>query len=68
MESLAEAFNNEVVKDLSEGVEVKNVKGLPGGFKIGPRDGGYRIGFTGDDFTSLIAEYLRPATKKILFG
>ena len=66
--SLEQAFTNEVVKDLSEGIEVTNVKGLPGGFKIGPRDGGYQISFTGDDFTSLVAEYLRPATKKILFG
>ena len=44
------------------------MKGLSKGFKIGPRDGGYQISFTADDFTSLIGEYLRPATKKILFG
>ena len=67
-EALDKAFANEVAKDLSKGLEVKNVKGLPGGFRIGPKDGGYRISFTGDDFTSLIAEYLRPATRKILFG
>jgi len=66
--ALDQAFSNEVVKDLSQGIEVKNVKGMPGGFKIGPKDGGYRLSFTADDFTSLIAEYLRPATKKILFG
>ncbi|MCR5709796.1 MAG: hypothetical protein K6G79_04875 [Bacteroidales bacterium] len=66
--ALQQAFNNEVVKDLSKGIEVTNVKGMPGGFKIGPKDGGYRLSFTADDFTSLIAEYLRPATKKILFG
>ena len=65
---LEQAFTNEAVKQLSKGIEVKNVKGLANGFKIGPKDGGYQLSFTGDDFTGLIAEYLRPATKKILFG
>lgn len=65
---LEQAFSNEVVKDLSKGIEVKNVKGLANGFQIGPKDGGYRISFTADDFTGLIGEYLRPASKKILFG
>ncbi len=65
---LEQAFRNEVVKDLSKGIEVKNVKGLANGFQIGPKDGGYRISFTADDFTGLIGEYLRPASKKILFG
>ena len=37
-------------------------------FKIGPKDGGYQISFTADDFTGLVGEYLRPASKKILFG
>jgi len=65
---LEQAFNNEVVKDLAKGLEVKNVKGMANGFKIGPKDGGYQISFTADDFTGLIGEYLRPASKKILFG
>ena len=67
-QELEQAFGNEVVKSLSKGIEVKNVKGLADGFRIGPKDGGYRLSFTGDDFTGLVAEYLRPATKKILFG
>lgn len=65
---LERAFTNEAIKNLSAGIDVKNVKGLANGFKIGPRDGGYQLSFTGDDFTELIGEYLRPATKKILFG
>lgn len=65
---LEEAFSNEIIKNLSKGIEVKNVKGLVNGFKIGPKDGGYQLSFTGDEFTGLIAEYLRPATKRILFG
>ena len=65
---LEQAFTNEAVKQLSKGIEVKNVKGLANGFKIGPKDGGYQLSFTADDFTNLVGEYLRPATKKILFG
>ena len=62
------AGRNEALKKLSEGIEVKNVKGLANGFRFGPKDGGYRLSFTADDFTGLVGEYLRPATKKILFG
>ena len=65
---LEKAFDNEVIRNLDKGIEVKNVKGLANGFKIGPKDGGYMLSFTADDFTNLIGEYLRPATKKILFG
>ena len=65
---LERAFANEAIRSLSKGIEVRNVKGLADGFKIGPKDGGYLISFTADDFTGLFAEYLRPATKKILFG
>ena len=38
------------------------------GFKIGPKDGSYFISLTDDAFTALIGEYLRPATKSLLFG
>ena len=65
---LEKAAANEINQNLSKGIEVKNVKGLANGFKIGPKDGGYQISFTADDFTGLVGEYLRPATKKILFG
>ena len=65
---LEQAYRNEITKDLGQGVEVKKVKGLANGFKIGPKDGGYQLSFTADDFTGLVSEYLRPATKKILFG
>ena len=65
---LEQAFTNEAVKNLSAGIDVKNVKGLANGFRIGPKNGGYQLSFTADDFTGLVGEYLRPATKKILFG
>lgn len=43
-------------------------KKLSGGFTIGPKDGGYFISMTDETFNELITEYLRPVTKKLLFG
>ena len=59
---------NELAKVLKGGVEASFSKKIAGGFTIGPKDGGYFISFTDETFNALIAEYLRPATKKILFG
>ena len=60
--------NNELAKMLNAGVAASFSKKISGGFKIGPKDGGYFVSFTDETFNELIAEYLRPATKKILFG
>ena len=58
----------ELAKTLGKGVEASFSKKLAGGFKIGPKDGSYFISLTDEAFQALIGEYLRPATKKILFG
>ena len=58
----------ELAKTLKGGVEASFTKKIAGGFTIGPKDGGYFISFTEETFNVLISEYLRPATKKILFG
>ncbi len=69
LQSELEPFvNNELKKTLNAGIEASFSKKVSGGFKIGPKDGGYLVSFTDETFTELIAEYLRPATKKILFG
>ena len=59
---------NELAKVLKNNVEASFSKKITGGFTIGPKDGGYFISFTEETFNALISEYLRPATKKILFG
>ncbi len=59
---------NELGTLLKGGVDAAFSKKVAGGFNIGPKDGGYFISFTDDTFKSLIGEYLRPATKKLLFG
>ena len=60
--------NNELSKILNAGVEASFSKKVSGGFRIGPKDGGYFVSFTEETFSQLISEYLRPATKKLLFG
>ena len=57
---VAKTFNGEIRVDYS--------KKMNGGFKVSPREGGYMLQFTDEEFTQLMANYLRPATKKILFG
>ena len=58
----------ELANVLKGQVEASFTKKIAGGFTIGPKDGGYFISFTEETFNALISEYLRPATKKILFG
>ena len=60
--------SKELAKILGSGVEATFSKKVSGGFQIGPKEGGYFVSFTEDTFKQLISEYLRPATKKHLFG
>ena len=59
---------NEIAQQFQGEVKVDYSKKMNGGFKVSPREGGYMLQFTDEEFTQLIANYLRPATKKILFG
>ena len=65
---LAPFATKELAKILGAGVEASFSKKVAGGFQIGPKDGGYFVSFTEETFNQLISEYLRPATKKLLFG
>ena len=53
---------------LGKEVQAEFSKKISGGFTIGPKDGSYYISLTDDTFRELIGEYLRPVTKKLLFG
>ena len=59
---------NELAKSLKNGVEAGFSKKISGGFTIGPKDGGWFVSLTEQTFNELIAEYLRPVTRKLLFG
>ncbi len=69
LQSEVEPFvTKELAKTLGAGVEATFSKKVSGGFRIGPKEGGYFVSFTDETFNELISEYLRPATKKLLFG
>ncbi len=61
-------LSNELKNTLNREIKAEFSKKLSGGFTIGPADGSYFISLTDDTFAELICEYLRPITKKILFG
>ena len=66
--SLEPFVKEQLGKTIGKGVEASFSKKIGGGFQIGPKDGSYFISLTDDSFRSLISEYLRPATKELLFG
>ena len=65
---LEPVVKNEIANQFKGEVKVDYSKKMNGGFKVSPKDGGYMLQFTDEEFTQLIANYLRPATKQILFG
>ena len=73
---LPESLRNDLepwVKEQLAGILGKEVKAgfskkIAGGFNIGPKDGSWFISMTDATFRDLIAEYLRPVTRKLLFG
>ena len=66
--SLEPFVKGELAKMVGKGVEATFSKKIGAGFKIGPKDGSYFISLTDESFQALIGEYLRPATKQLLFG
>jgi len=69
MKAALEPFvKNELSQVLGGSVEATFSKKIAGGFNIGPKDGSYFISLTDETFKSLISNYLRPTTRKFLFG
>ena len=69
VKAAAEKFlKSETARQLNANLTVEYSKKLNAGFKISPKDGGYMLQFTDEEFTRLISSYLRPAAKKLLFG
>lgn len=67
-EELEPWVRNELSESLGHSIEAGFSKKIQGGFTIGPRDGSYFVSMTDGSFRQLIAEYLRPVTRKLLFG
>ncbi|MDP2172959.1 MAG: V-type ATP synthase subunit E family protein [Candidatus Cloacimonadaceae bacterium] len=54
-------------KMFTGGLKVDFSPVMKSGFSISPKDGGYKLSFTDEDFANLFKTYLRPRTGKILF-
>lgn len=65
---IVDYVRKEVSAAIGKGIDVDLSKKIKGGLRIGPKDGGYFISLTEETFNALIREYLRPATRKVLFG
>jgi V/A-type H+/Na+-transporting ATPase subunit E len=61
-------FKNKTTDFLGKGVEVSFTDKIKGGFKIGPKQGGYLISFSDEDFDNLFRGYLRPRLIEMLFS
>lgn len=59
---------DELSKTIGNGISVAFSKKISGGMTIGPKDGSYFVSLTDETFTELICQYLRPVTRKIIFG
>lgn len=60
-------FENKAKKLLSSGLEIDFSERIKGGFQIGPKDGGYLISFTDEDFDNFFKAYMRPRLISMLF-
>lgn len=61
-------LENSLKQEMTQGLEIRFTRQFNAGFKIGPAKEGYLISFTDEDFNNIFREYLRPLTRKILFG
>jgi V/A-type H+-transporting ATPase subunit E len=64
-QKLGDALMAKAAKKIDGGLEIEFEEGIKSGFKIGPKDGSYKISFTDRDFERFFKQYLRPRTQKL---
>ncbi len=62
---LEEDLQAKAAKKIKGGLDIEFEEGIKSGFKIGPKDGSYKISFTEKDFERFFRQYLRPRTQKL---
>ncbi len=67
-EQLDSALKVALKKLLDSGLTLEFAGNLKGGFTIGPKNGSYQITMSEADFKELFASYIRPASRKLIFG
>ncbi|MDR2938473.1 MAG: hypothetical protein LBU92_06025, partial [Prevotellaceae bacterium] len=65
---LEKLFSASAKQTLDKGLEIAFDTNVKAGFKVGPKNGGYYLTFTEQDFLNLFKEYLRPKVRALLFG
>ncbi len=53
-----------IVTKIKGGLEIDFEEGIKSGFKIGPKDGSYKLSFTDKDFSHFFKTFLRPRIRK----
>ena len=66
--SLEPFVKDSLGKEIGAGVTGVFSKKIAGGFTVGPKDGSWFVDLSDGTFKALIGEYLRPVTRKFLFG
>ena len=61
-------IEDKAIKEMTGGLDIRFDKRFKAGFKIAPKDEGYYISFTEQDFENLFREFLRPKMVSLLFG
>jgi len=64
---IAAYFENKLIEQLNNGIDIKVDPNIKNGFKIGPKDGNYIVSFTGEDFENYFKSYLKEKTWKLIF-
>ena len=57
-------LKKKVAEKIKGGLDINFEEGIKSGFKLGPKDGGYKLSFTDEDFKRFFEQYLRPRTRK----
>ena len=67
-DSLESWVQGELSAKLKSSVSASFSKKVAGGFTIAPRGDGWYLSVTDESFDAVIREYLRPVTRKLIFG
>ncbi|MCF8364574.1 MAG: hypothetical protein K9H16_02240 [Bacteroidales bacterium] len=63
--SQLESFlKGKVAAKIKGGLDIDFEDSIKSGFKLGPKDGSYKLSFTNKDFSHFFKQYLRPRTRK----
>lgn len=58
---------NSFASEISKGLTFEFDSAIKSGFKVGPKDGSYKVSFTEADFGNFFKSFLRPKTNQLLF-